>query len=181
MISRISAVLSALALVCLVTPSRAQTPVAQPTTSKGFYRDVDLTQAKDYRFELGTGMTLGPETFLVVGSAEIAVDRFFSVGPLLQLGLGNESQMLISTLGGRLYVPIHALDRVEVSVQTGLGVIQRWSNSFSFYNFVYEVGLDAEYYLNPSLSVGLGGGVNITAAEAERVIGTLYLLATYRL
>jgi hypothetical protein len=132
-----------------------------------------------FHFKAGVGGTFGPQTLLFVGNAEYAFDRFLSVGPTLQAGFGSRNDFFISTIGGRLSLPIHVLHRVKVSIQTGLGLVQRKTAGFSFTNFAYAVGPEVDIYVLKNLTVGVGGILNITSSDVQRKITSLYASATY--
>lgn len=129
---------------------------------------------------LALGMTLGPETFAIAGSFEYNADRFFSFGPMLLGGLGSSDDLVIGSLIGRLTAPIYAWERVEFSIFTGPGFIYREAGGLTFRDFAYGVGFNADVFIIPHLTAGLGMSLYVTGAETERTLGTLTASATYR-
>jgi hypothetical protein len=133
-----------------------------------------------YNLKLGLGATLGPETPLILVNAEYNVDRFLGFGLMLQAGMGSQKKMFQPTVGGRFNVPLFPTERVNLSIQTGVGFVNRSAFGSSFTNFAYEFGGDVDVYILKELTVGLGAIVNVTSSRVERSFGSLYASASYR-
>lgn len=136
---------------------------------------------------VGVGVTLDPETFLLVGSVEVRPDPFFSFGPMLQLGFGSSNELVLPTLGGRFIIPQSVWRRLasggpglEWSFQAGFGPLFRETDGFRFRNFVYEFGSNFEIFITKEFAMGLGGIINLTSSSVESVFGSLFATLSYR-
>lgn len=169
-------------LILFATSVQAQEPQAETASTAS---TTDYLRYHPFSARLGLGSTIGPETFLVVGSVEGHLDRFLSLGPMIQIGKGSSRDLFIFTGGGRLTWPLFGLsrelERAEVSIQGGVGLVHRTVNDFNFNDFVFETGLNVDVFLFDHMTVGIGGLVNITSSREETVIGSLFASATYRL
>ncbi|MFH1018213.1 MAG: hypothetical protein V1798_08545 [Pseudomonadota bacterium] len=132
-----------------------------------------------YDFRLAPGMSVHPNSFLLVGSGEYRLDRFFALGLLLQAGLGHQS-WVTPTVGGRFIAPIYALKRVEFSLQSGIGWTYRSDGTLNFTNFVYEISPNVDVYILPYLTVGVGYILNVVSEDTVAFMNSVYASVGYR-
>lgn len=135
---------------------------------------------------LGIGMTVDPQLLGAVGSIEVQVDRFFSVGPMLLLGYRSSTRLFVPTLAARFILPASVMKEkisgwpgLEFSLHTGFGVMVRDQDTFRFTEFAYQAGLNADWYVMDELTVGLGGSVIVTSSSVETAVGLLYASVAY--
>jgi len=128
---------------------------------------------------LGVGMTLGPDTFLLVGSVEGHIDRFLSFGPMLQAGLSSSTKLYLTTLGGRYTLPLYGLKRVKFSLHGGGGMVIRNVRGFRFTDMVFSSGVNVDVFVMKGLTAGLGGILNVTGNTNERFIHSIMGMAAY--
>jgi hypothetical protein len=122
---------------------------------------------------------MDPGKFLLVGDGEYRFDRFFALGAVIQAGIGASS-WIAPTFGGRFILPIRPSQRVEASIQSGIGWIYLADAAFSSTHFVYEFGPNVDVYILPHLTVGVGYIVNVTSANSRAIMHSLYGAVGYR-
>jgi hypothetical protein len=135
---------------------------------------------------LGGGLMISPELPTLTGSAEIRIDRFFSLGPMFQYGFDRDEKIAVPSMAVRFIVPVGVMrERVpgwpglEFSLHTGFGAMIRTVNGFRFTDFAYQAGLNADYYVIAPLTIGLGGMVIVTSNSVERSSGLFYATIGY--
>lgn len=134
----------------------------------------------------GLGAMVSPTLFGLTGSVELRVDKFFSFGPMVQFGLGDDEQISVPSLAGRFIVPLTFKAKpedgrpdLELSLHTGFGVMFRSEGTFDFQDFAYHAGFNADYFAIRELTVGLGATWTIVSSSVERSTGLLYASAGY--
>ncbi|HLG20317.1 MAG TPA: hypothetical protein VI895_10950 [Bdellovibrionota bacterium] len=160
-----------LALSLIASTALAQT--SQPQSPE------DFLAYHPFSGRLGIGSTVSPETFLLMGTVEGHLDRFFSFGPMLQLGLHRNTNLIVPTLSGRFTAPIYPLDRIKVSLQAGVGGLIRKENGFRTYDFDFETGMDLDVFVIKGLTAGLGWILNVSGDRVDRTVWSLYASAAY--
>jgi hypothetical protein len=127
-----------------------------------------------------------PGLFGMSGSVELRVDRFFSLGPMLQLGVDSTEQIFVPTLNARFILPTSVMREnvsgwppLELSLHTGFGVISHNDDGFRRTAVAYQAGLNADYYLMDELTVGLGASVVVTGDSTEKSVALMDASAAY--
>ncbi len=135
---------------------------------------------------VGVGSMVSPEIVGVNVGVEGIIDRFLSIGPMVQAGFGRHETLLIPTLGLRLTLPRSVMKErqpkwpdLEFSLHTGFGTMVRDQDDFRFYSFAYEVGANGDYYVTDRLAVGLGATAIVTSSMVQTGIGVLYASLSY--
>ena len=166
-----------LSLAFLVTLTLAQ-------TAWGEEERVNVTkQMRDPIVDarLGVGFMFNPNLVGVNTSIEARLSRFFSLGPMLHAGFDQDQQLFIPTLSARFILPASVIKEkvlgwpnLELSVHTGFGAMYRQVLGFEFWNFAYQAGMNADFYVIDSLTLGLGLSGMVTSASVERALGMIY-------
>ncbi len=110
------------------------------------------------------GFTLDPETFLLAFGGDYAMTEAFGIGPLLQLGLSDNTTIVALTANGiwsfdlREHVENETLRKLRPTVQGGLGFAHvdkdRGFGSDDDTKFLMNFGFGVEYPLTDHFSVG---------------------------
>lgn len=141
----------------------------------------------DVALETGIGLTTGPTTFLLTAGLPIGIARDVAVGPMMQLGVGDDDQLIFSpTLDVRYAPPLSRFVRNEDSIWSrirplghagaGLAYLRR---NHSFRNdedlgFLVNFGLGLEFYATDQLFFGTRMTLNVMPGE---VLGETFFLS----
>lgn len=101
----------------------------------------------------GVGLTIGPTLFLVSPELQHRTSPQLSYGPLVQLGVGDSSQVLLTGgILGKMRVGHHS--HLHPFIEGGLGIA--FGSSISKNNFGAHIlfGMGADYDLGDGLSLG---------------------------
>ena len=141
----------------------------------------DPEYLKYYPWDLrvGGGISIQPTKALIVGNAEYRFDRFFAASALFQAGLGYQT-WVAPTFGGRFIAPIVPLERVEVSLQSGIGWIHRSDGGLYFTDFVYEFGPNVDVFILSHWTAGLGYVLNVIGRDSSPFLHSFYASVGYR-
>ncbi len=110
------------------------------------------------------GFTLDPETFLLAFGGDYAMTEAFGIGPLLQLGLSDNTTIVALTANGtwgfdlREHVENETLRKLRPTVQGGFGFAHvdkdRGFGDVDDTKFLMNVGFGVEYPVTDHFSVG---------------------------
>ncbi len=158
------------------------TIAAESVPAHSSVKPVDLSRESVFDFRLNLGGTIDPGSFLLMGSGEYHIDRFFAIGPMFQIGLNNAGRdYFIPTFGARLLAPIFPSKNFETSLYTGVGGFVWELRGVHTQDFAYTTAVNVDYFLMSELSVGLGGVVNVTSSGFERFRTSFFAGVSYRL
>lgn len=136
-------------------------------------------EAPTFRTRVGAGMFVSPNLFAISASAEGYVDDHFSLGPTIQMGIGDSRRILIPVLMGRLTQVIPTMKELEFSLFGGAGLMNRRGPGYSFNDFNAQFGAGLDYLVMTDMRVGFSGFLNITSSQIERFVNGAVVTASY--
>jgi len=112
----------------------------------------------DFVTDAGIGFTLGPDTFLLSLGGDYILNRRFSVGPLLQIGLSDAVTFVAPTANFKSIFDLPNRGfarRVKPFVQGGMGMIYaNTDGGGDDLGFMFNFGFGADVYITPRFALG---------------------------
>jgi hypothetical protein len=133
-----------------------------PATSLAAGDDVRLAPG-EWSPHAGIGFTSDPDAFLLGVGLDYGVLEWMSLGPLLQLGIGDDHTIVAPTLNFHFGIDLSGVSnryvrRIEPFVQAGLGFAyiekERGNRDRDDLGFLMNGGLGAQYWLTDEMAVG---------------------------
>ena len=106
----------------------------------------------DWIFSGGMGLTINPTLALISPQAEYLVRQNITVGPLLQLGIGNGGILFAPSVAGRIIIGHNP--RFKPSVEGGIGMAVASGDYNSAVGFLFHFGMGFDYVVDNGISLG---------------------------
>ncbi len=136
---------------------------ARGDTNSGYNRVDPIA----FNTKLGVGSSFGPQALWITGDIEVQLDKFIAIGPKVQFGTKTGTDFFYTSIGPRLMIP---LSYFEFGFGTGVGLAYRNVAGFEFSNFLYQAGVNLDFYFIQNLSLGVGYNINLLSSVAETVM-----------
>ena len=127
-----------------------------------------------WSFRTGIGFTADPDTFLLNLEVPYALERWISIGPMVQLGLEEDDKLVMPTVNVTLKVPDlpgRTFDRVHPYGFAGIGMayIEREvaGNDRDGAGFLVTTGIGVEYQVSQRVYFGSQMMFNFLPEETE--------------
>jgi hypothetical protein len=134
-------------------------------------------EGRGVAIETGIGFTSDPTTFLLSTELPIAISRDFDLGPLVQLGVGNDRLIVAPTVNARYSFPLSRYvtdedpvwDRLRPIAHGGLGFAylerDRRPGDDDDLGFLFNLGLGIQYEWTDRVSFGTRMTFNVMPGE----------------
>ncbi len=136
-------------------------PTASTTKAASVSADPFL---KTWPLSLGAlaGIHIDPENIAGALHADFYLNRYISVGPLVQVSGLQSRFFFTTTAGGRFHIPLSFIKDTEFNYQLGAGYFFKRDQGFSFHNFIVTTGPGVSHFLKPNLALQLVSLANIS-------------------
>ncbi|MCB0327579.1 MAG: hypothetical protein KDD52_08175 [Bdellovibrionales bacterium] len=131
---------------------------------------IGRTNYPSFNLRAGAGTSFDPQLWWVVGSIEAQLDKFFALGPMVQVGFDRNRTFVLGTIGPRLIMPISFF---EIGLSAGMGFSYRNEVGFTYTNFAYQAGINLDMYIIENFSVGLLANFNFLSSVALADVGSI--------
>jgi hypothetical protein len=123
-------------------------------------------EGRGVALETGIGFTSNPDTFLLSTELPIQIARDFDLGPLVQLGIGNDRLIVAPTVNVRYSFPLSRYIRNENPVWDRLSPVAHGGVGFAYLErdnkpgddddlgFLFNLGVGMQYAMTDRVSFG---------------------------